>query len=89
MEKCFFCDSTDTVEFNEHYVFCKDCTAIYTDMILKSVECSCFGNNNYAPVIERYPWFVDWFLKYENDYPFVTPTGKCSSCGEDVIADGW
>lgn len=88
MEKCFFCGSNDTVEFNEHYVFCKDCTAIYTDMILQETECGCFINKSSAIVVERYPWFKDWFLRHKNGV-FVTPKGKCAGCGKDVIADGW
>lgn len=89
MEKCLFCASEDLVEFNEHYIFCKDCTAIYTDMILRKRECNCFGEDDYAPVVDRYPWFKDWQLNYKGDGPFINPHGKCSGCGKKAEADGW
>ena len=86
-EKCLFCKETDLVHFNEHYVFCKNCTAIYTNMMLTDVRCTCFVASTAAIVVERVPWFKDWWLKY-NSGKFVH-NGKCSKCGCDVIADGW
>lgn len=90
MELCMFCGNKDLVLFSEHYIFCKDCTAIYTEMELKKWQCGCFDEApRYVPVVDRYPWFKDWTLNYKGGVPFINPAGNCSMCGKPAEADGW
>ena len=38
-EKCYFCGNNRTIGFKEHYIFCPNCSAIYTFMIVQRKTC--------------------------------------------------
>lgn len=85
-EKCYFCGSKDLIHHNEHYVFCKNCTAIYTETSV--AETNCKHVVKHAVSAERQPWFKS----VRNDKPcIITIGGKsmCSVCGREVVEGGW
>ena len=84
-EKCYFCNNEETVLFNEHYTFCPNCSAIYTDLMIQESNCEHIKNG--IPVAVREPWY-----KGSRNVPFIKEEGdmqKCSVCGKLCIADGW
>ena len=86
MEKCCFCDSDDIVWHNEHYVFCKSCTAIYTNGML--IEKNCNHITEDSVCVDRLPWFKE----LRKDRPYIKEVNGeqvCSVCGKEVVADGW
>lgn len=91
MEECFFCGSKDIILFNEHYTFCKNCTAIYTIMSTGETVCEHFINKDEMVVVERLPWF-EKFRNISEPYVFDTKTAYgsiCSTCGKEVCDSGW
>jgi len=91
-EECYFCSHKKTVLFDEHYSFCPDCSAIYTNMI--AVE-TCQHFKDDVIVVVREPWFT--YLKKElrdEEKAYIVEDecsgmGQCSMCGKLCIADGW
>ena len=86
MEKCCFCGSDDIVWHNEHYTFCKNCTAIYTHSMLQKTNCSHITEDSVC--VDRPPWFRN----ARESVPYIKETDNgqfCSVCGKKVIADGW
>lgn len=84
--KCYFCNAKETIHFNEHYRFCPECSAIYTNMLVQRSGCK--HVNNTTPVVTTDCWFAKdrrakVFIKY-NSWGQV-----CSKCGEECYADGW
>lgn len=82
MESCVFCNNLSIVLFHEHYIFCTNCSAIYTNMILQNSSCEHINNN--SVVVERLPWY-----KQVIDNVAYIKDGKCSICGKDAVSDGW
>lgn len=85
-EKCAFCNSEDTVTFGEHYTFCKECSSIYTQMMLLEKNCDHITDNS------LYVLRLPWFKKLQNVTPYihvVDGNAVCSMCGESVLSDGW
>lgn len=83
---CYFCGNTSVVEFGEHHIFCPNCSAIYTFMILWDA-CAHVVD---APVLIRYPWFDDkldrpfvYAALLDDPYPY-----RCSECDRLVVAEG-
>ena len=96
-EPCYFCDGGQLIGFNEHYLFCLNCSAIYTNMIIHKKECDHVVENE-TPVAIREPWFESAgithncslckaYLIESTDQPGITH--NCSLCWGQVIADGW
>lgn len=84
---CYFCGNERTIGFGGHYIFCPNCSAIYTFMILWDA-CSHAAD---APVLIRYPWFDDKLNKpfiyaalLDDQYPY-----RCSECDAIIVAEGW
>lgn len=88
-ERCYFCNSTDLVFTHEHYVFCKDCMALYTTLIIR--EWKCGHLNIHSPVVLHQPIYAGLknrphiLLAPENH----TPSQYCSVCKKGCLADGW
>ena len=90
VRECFFCKSREVISFKEHYTFCMECTAIYTECIV--VESNCEHIKENAIIAEREPWFFDWrqnLCKKEIGYVVGDSSGRCSVCNAIAIADGW
>ena len=87
-ELCFFCGAKDTITIDEHYIFCKRCTALYTEMIVIERNCEHIGED--AIVAEREPWFRDLRKECRDNKAYILPNaGRCSICNSITIADGW
>ena len=85
-EKCFFCNSEETLAFSEHYTFCPECTSIYTIMI-PIQKCECLLDT--SPTVTREPWYKEI---RDNAKPHIIEDvhrQKCSVCDSTVIYDGW
>ncbi len=85
-EKCVFCGSDDIVNTHEHWIFCKECTALYTNMMLQWAKCDHI--TEMSPFVERPPWYKN----YRDSIPYVignTENTRCSVCGAEVSMDGW
>ncbi|KKM80503.1 hypothetical protein LCGC14_1339270 [marine sediment metagenome] len=80
--KCYFCDQPRTVQFDEHFIFCPNCSAIYSEQILQESHCKHFSGDS-AIVVEFEPLF------YPAKKPYVVGGDICSECGTNVWADGW
>jgi len=81
-KKCYFCDQPRTIRFNEHYTFCPNCSAIYSEQILQVSHCKHFSGDS-AVVIKVEPSHI------EGKKPFVMKGDICSECSVNVWADGW
>ena len=82
-EPCPFCKEEETLRFNEHYNFCPNCTAIYTDMM---VERSCEHFDKDALVVTREPGLRG--LKY--DVTFIDANSqRCNKCKTLCNLGGW
>ena len=88
-EKCYFCGCEDLTFTNEHYVFCHECMALYTEMMLQSSNCEHIEDG--APVVLHAPVYA----KYRNK-PYILEAPKgccpeqyCSVCGAGCVSDGW
>lgn len=95
LKKCFFCDSSDLVRFAEHYMFCRNCTAIYTKITADpDTECEHFHadldveEDKSMVDVERLPWFKNIREKVIKTKPFVM-NGLCQMCGKKVNDAGW
>jgi hypothetical protein len=87
-EECFFCGSQNTVPFNEHYTFCKNCTAIYTEMIVVETNCDHIKEN--SVIVDREPWFKKIRNKCKKEgKAYILKDNRCSKCNAITIADGW
>jgi len=86
-EPCYFCGHKQTVRFNEHYNFCPQCSAIYTNMFVVK---GCKHIKGSAIVVERIPqWHdtIDWKNKL---YVMSSIRGFiCSKCNGLCEVDGW
>jgi hypothetical protein len=80
--KCALCGYIETVPFHEHYTFCPDCSAIYTQMIVQEKNCDHIKDD--TVVVEREPWYKS--TREETIYIFED---ACSVCKKKAIADGW
>jgi hypothetical protein len=90
-EPCYFCNEGQLIGFNEHYIFCSNCSAIYTNMIIHEKECDHVVKDR-TPVAIREPWFESArngrvYLTEAIGQPGITH--NCSICFGQVIADGW
>jgi nicotinate-nucleotide adenylyltransferase len=88
-DSCFFCRNQKMVHFNEHYLFCPDCSAIYTFNCFVRPICDHVTKD--SPTVEREPWYKN---KRESANPYIKETPIthrriCSVCAEEVEADGW
>jgi len=84
---CFFCGGKETLLFNEHYHFCPECSAIYTNMI---VQKGCKHIHGDAIVALREPWFDGFRQTLRHDGKFYLINEMfCSFCGTVCVADGW
>ena len=86
MHSCYFCGNEETILFHEHYTFCPNCSAIYTDLMIQ--ESNCDHVKSGVPVALREPWYAK-----NRNVPFIKEDvlgfQKCSVCGKPCIADGW
>ena len=82
-EKCKFCGGTHVVSFDEHYVFCTHCTAIYTEMMVVEKHCDHIDKDSITAI--RSPWFESARQKIA----YITEDWKCSVCGKTALSDGW
>lgn len=85
-KSCYFCNHTKVILFQEHYIFCPDCTAIYTFMTIQKAFCEHIEN---APVIYRHPWF-----DRDTPKPFIYAAllddqspYRCSECDRAVVIE--
>lgn len=82
---CYFCGST-TVRFAEHWKFCPECAAIYTNMIIWEKNCKHIKDR--TPVARSDCWFKN--VRDKKVYiKEVNGVYVCSKCGKPVEADGW
>jgi len=84
-EKCYFCGQPRTILFSEHYIFCPNCSVIYTNMILQESGCDHITKD--TPYISKKPWYT-----YSKAYIHDTDDLKkqvCSICGAECESDGW
>lgn len=84
-KKCYFCGKEKTIRFHEHYTFCPDCSAIYTNLMIQETNCDHIKDG--VVVATREPWY-----KKSRKIPFIKEKGdiqECSVCGKRCIADGW
>ncbi len=85
--KCYFCNAKETILFNEHYRFCPECSAIYTNMLV--LEIQCIHLNIRSPFVTRDCWYV----KERRAKAYIKPGHDgaqiCSWCGTECYADGW
>ncbi len=79
---CYFCGQPRTIRFQEHSIFCPNCSAIYCKMILQESHCKHFTGDQ-AIVIDFEPCYVEYRNK-----PYIMAGDKCSICGLNVWADG-
>jgi hypothetical protein len=84
MEKCMFCNSTELLTFSEHWTFCKDCSAIYTDMMKCETHCEHIKSD--TKTVDRLPWFKSARTGCKEAF---IKDDKCSICGKTALADGW
>jgi hypothetical protein len=85
---CYFCGNERTIQFGEDpYIFCPNCSAIYTFMTVWDACSHCAE----APVLVRYPWNDDKLDKpfiyaalLDDQYPY-----RCSECDQLIVAEGW
>lgn len=80
---CYFCGYQVTLSFNEHYTFCPDCTAIYTECV---VEKGCSHIVDHGVFVTKYPWYKS---VREKAGPSVTPENTCSECNSEIFDGGW
>lgn len=92
---CFFCDGQDLIRFAEHYMFCRNCSAIYTKITADpDTECEHFRpdlaveESKSMVDVERLPWFKSIREKVTRTKPFVM-AGHCQMCGKKVADAGW
>lgn len=88
--KCYFCSSKNLVFTNEHYIFCRDCMALYTFMEILESNCKHISNN--TPVCLHAPVYK--ILRNRRPYIVISPENRlpeqyCSICTKKCIADGW
>ena len=82
-KKCYFCDQPRTIQFNEHFTFCPNCSSIYSKQILQKSHCKHFSGDQ-AIVIKLEPCYSE-----DRDKPYITEGDTCSICGANVWAGGW
>lgn len=85
--KCHFCNEVELIRFGEHYIFCPNCSVIYTTMVLQSTSCEHI--KEYTPAVSNDSWFPKYremrtYIKYKS-----YDDQKCSVCGAPCEADGW
>ena len=85
IEKCYFC-GTATIRFAEHWLFCPECAAIYTHMIVWETFCKHIKDR--TPVVRSDCWYKE--DREKKAYIKQSKGGlHCSKCNEPVDADGW
>jgi hypothetical protein len=78
---CYFCGAIHTtIVIHEHYMFCKDCTALYT-FHYDVTGCE-HVENKPVPRALRLPWYEKARIK-----PYYN--SRCSVCKKRIRADGW
>ena len=83
--ECYFCGSEDIVGCHEHYIFCKNCTAFYTAMLVIK---NC-GHLTDGVFPLRMPWYESVrklnkpYVKEKDGFQY------CSICGKEVLVDDW
>ncbi len=87
--KCYFCGHKETLSFREHYTFCPECSAIYTNMI---VIRGCDHIKNDATIALRKPWYHD--MMRGKSFVVAGSIGAgirdhCFECKAEIVADGW
>jgi len=85
MGKCYFCESENLFRFNEHWLICQDCGALYT--LLSDIEPSCTHVNIDTPFINKFSEEDNHNVKTEK--VFIDRYSRCSHCGKMVIDKGW
>jgi len=81
-ETCYFCGISGIVRFKEHYLFCPNCEAIYTNCILIEKNCKHITKGiipSKLPILCH----IKPYVKETSD------SQECSVCGAAVVADGW
>jgi len=58
-KKCYFCDQPRTILTNEHCIFCPNCMALYTFMLVRESNCEHIKNG--VPTVRHSPY------KYKTD----------------------
>jgi|GEM_PF-7049265 len=90
-EECYFCGQPRTILFNEHYIFCPNCAAIYTNMMIQKSDCDHIKDG--VPVVISNPWFSASDRKLAKTHIYlldgVSTLQFCSRCNSECIADGW
>ena len=83
---CYFCGNENIVRFHEHYIFCPECAAIYTKMIVWNMSCKHVLND--TPVVRSDCWYKE--NREAKVYIKVVDNKQiCSICGAECEADGW
>lgn len=89
-EACHFCGQPKIVAFNEHFVFCPHCTAIYHTLLLHKSNCKHIKDGVPTVVREpRYPVkdgvvYVKEREEYQQDTWYY-----CSVCHAPCVVDGY
>jgi len=92
-EECYFCGQSKVVLFDEHYIFCPYCMAVYTELMVK--KSGCYHIKDGVPLAIRRP-----NIDIDEEKPSIVyvPGMKnsdgellqmCSKCGAACLADGW
>lgn len=98
---CPFCSHYPTIYHDEHWVFCPNCGADWTDMILQEIGCKhvrelvplnrekddVWGYHVGIMVVDTLPEVENHTIN-PNDEVFLH-NNRCSKCGEKSMADGW
>ena len=87
--KCWFCGSEEIVISNEHYIFCRNCMALYTYPIVSGITCVHIDKDTPLVLHEctfkasraRKAYILEWSSEAPEQY--------CSVCYKTVSADGW
>ena len=78
-QKCYFCKSSPILSFQEKFIFCPECAALY---LFQSVKSTCDHINSFVPVLIRHPW-----INKDVDKPFIyrqLEKETCSECDAEV-----
>jgi hypothetical protein len=84
---CYFCGHPQTVGFKDHFVFCPNCLAVYTFVMVHEAKCEHVKVG--TPAMIRLP---DAFVAIEDkEFFYGTRDGqyRCATCDTESVIDGW